>query len=151
MSDIDLLEDDARFPGCQFGMKTAVDRRNFLRRTLDTVSLAVLAGALPPLSAMEVDGGRAPVLFDPRFPAASLAAQRLVEGATLLAVGGDPTDLLDASGTSRAIASDRVLRGVTTESVPFVLEQALARHGRPRLTSRRLDRDLFAWQLEFPA
>ena len=128
-----------------------VSRRRFLGAAVDAATLTALTGALRPLQAFAARGGGAPVLFDPRFPTARIAASRLAGVGELLAVSADPSDLLPALRGPQDRAQSWSLRGVTPESVPFCLEQLLARHGRPVLSVKRLDQDLFIWKLEVPA
>lgn len=140
-----------------------MNRRGFLRATTGGAAALAAAGAsasaLPPLAALTSTADGSPVLFDARFPAARALAARLAGGATtgdgtdapagtLRAVDGDATALVQLLVDGRA---PRRLSGVTTESVPFCLSQLSTRGPRPQLTLKRLDRDLFAWQLVYPS
>jgi hypothetical protein len=131
-----------------------VSRRAFIANARDAAALATIATALRPLSALAATGTSTgdvatPVYFDLRFPAARAMAAQLAGGGAVTAISGDATELLFAasSGASQPV----MLRGVTTESVPFCLSQAVVKGKRPKLIQTRLDQDLFAWSLEFSA
>jgi hypothetical protein len=82
-------------------------------------------------------------LYDPRFPNSRAQAELLAPRSNLRAIAGEVSDLAKIIGlTPLDIA------GVTTESVPFCLEQLLSVAHRPVLNMRRLDADLFAWTLK---
>jgi hypothetical protein len=87
------------------------------------------------------------MLFDGRFRTARQAALAWANGSAIRALGSDITDtVLELSTLMQASAPCRIA-GVTTEHVPFCLQQ-LARHPtRARLTLQRMNRDLFAWTL----
>jgi hypothetical protein len=130
-----------------------VTRRRFLGAGLDAAALAALAGTLAPLSALAAGNGATAVLFDPRFPAARAAALQLAGGGVLMPVPGDPMVVLEAClrcspGAGVPRVSGLRIAGVTTESVPFCLEQLFPRYQRPILTLERIDQDLFSWRLE---
>ena len=82
-------------------------------------------------------------LYDPRFPHSRAQAALLAPQSTLRAIAGDVSNLVPIiESTPLDIA------GVTTESVPFCLEQLMSVAHRPVLNMRRLDADLFAWTLK---
>jgi hypothetical protein len=124
-----------------------MNRRVFLQRTAGATALAAATSsiaALPALTALSSATG-VPVLFDARFPAALVHAQKLAGSQQpLLALPGDATELMQAFSSGRGA---RRLIGVTAESVPFCLSELAPRNRRPQLTLRRLDQDLFAWHL----
>lgn len=157
-----------------------MNRRGFLRATTGGAAALAAAGAsasalplaqLAGLGTLASPADGSLVLFDARFPEARELAGRLATrpagsavrtgdaardaalappgaASSLQAVDGDATALvqavLEGSGPRR-------LSGVTTESVPFCLSQLSTRGARPQLTLKRLDRDLFAWQLVYPS
>jgi hypothetical protein len=82
-------------------------------------------------------------LYDPRFPDSRAQAERLAPRSTLRAIAGDVSDMVPVIGSTPLD-----IAGVTTESVPFCLEQLLSVAHRPVLSMRRLDADLFAWTLK---
>jgi hypothetical protein len=88
--------------------------------------------------------------YDPRFPQARPLARTLPQASVLLAVGGDPSLLVAQIAHRRERAGLR-LQGVTTETIPFCLEQYTRQERDMHFESRRLNRDLFAWSLEFGA
>jgi hypothetical protein len=124
-----------------------MNRRAFLQATGGVAALATAgasAAMLPPLVILPSATG-VPVLFDERFPAARVHAEKLAgAGQPLQSVAGDATEMMQAFATGRG---PRRLIGVTTESVPFCLSERAPRDKRPQLTLRRLDQDLFAWHL----
>jgi hypothetical protein len=124
-----------------------MNRRAFLQTTGGAAALAAAsasAGMLPPLLALPSATG-VPVLFDERFPAARMHAEKLAGAQQpLQAMPGDATELMRNFATGRG---PRRLIGVTAESVPFCLTELAPRDRRPHLTLRRLDQDLFAWHL----
>lgn len=81
-------------------------------------------------------------LYDPRFPNSRAQAELLAPHSTLRAIAGDVSNLVPIIGSTPLDVA-----GVTTESVPFCLEQLLSLAHRPVLNMRRLDADLFAWTL----
>ena len=120
-------------------------RRRFLGRTADVALLSALAGALQPLATLAAEGSADATLYDPRFPAARTLALELAVHGRLLATDGDATALVRQWADRSAGDAIPRLQGVTTESLPFCLQQ-LAPQGR--LTQRRVDRDLFVWTFE---
>jgi hypothetical protein len=82
-------------------------------------------------------------LYDSRFPKSRAAAELLAPHSKLRAIAGDVSDLVPIIGSTPLD-----IAGVTTESVPFCLEQLLSFAHRPVLNMRRLDADLFAWTLK---
>jgi hypothetical protein len=118
-------------------------RRAFLCASLEAG--AILAAA-PLWAEARSDLADAGVLFDPRWRRSLIAARAAFGTSRYQPVGSDATQLatlLFTPGRSQRI----LLRGVTTDSVPFCLEQC-ARAGTARLRTDRLDRDLFIWRLE---
>jgi hypothetical protein len=126
----------------------APDRRQFIRASLDLALLAAAASAGVAAPALASSSRPAPLtLFDGRFPAAREAALAWANGSPTRAVGSDITDVaLDLSALMQAEAPCQI-SGVTTEHVPFCLQQ-LARNPRQmRLSLHRMNRDLFVWTL----
>lgn len=125
-----------------------MNRRAFLQTTTGGVAAPAAASAtaapLPSLSALASATG-VPVLFDQRFPAARVHAEKLSGSqAGVQPLPGDATELMQAFAAGRG---PRRLIGITAESVPFCLTELAPRDKRPHLTLRRLDQDLFAWHL----
>jgi len=86
--------------------------------------------------------------YDPRFPASRTLAGTLPGASQLLAAHGDPSRLLSEVLANANGHRPRRLQGVTTETLPFCLEQLARRHDEVRFENQRLDRDLFVWSLE---
>ena len=120
-------------------------RRGFLGRTAELALLSTLAGALQPLATLAAEGSADATLYDPRFPAARTLALELAGHGRVLATDGDATVRVRQWAGRNAAEVLQRLQGVTTESLPFCLQQ-LAPQGR--LTQRRVDRDLFVWTFE---
>ena len=120
-------------------------RRGFLGRTAELALLSTLAGALQPLATLAAEGSAAAVLYDSRVPAARPLALELAGHGRVLAADGDATSLVRQWADRSGGDAQPHLQGVTTESLPFCLQQ-LAPQGR--LTQRRVDRDLFVWTFE---
>lgn len=124
-----------------------MNRRAFLQGSAGAAALVAASNSLaapPSLTALPSATG-VPVLFDARFPAARAHAEKLAGAQQpLLALPGDATDMMQAFAAGRG---PQRLIGVTAESVPFCLGELAPRDRRPKLTLRRLDRDLFAWHL----
>lgn len=126
----------------------ALDRRQFIRTSLDLTLLAGFASAGIPAGAFASQGPAAVLtLFDGRFPAARKTALALANGSPTRALGGDITDaMLNVSALMQPRAGCRIA-GVTTDHVPFCLQQLARNPTRMHLSLRRLDRDLFVWTL----
>lgn len=127
-----------------------LDRRSFLiASTATTAAMAAKASSsLSGGSARMADGSRTLVLFDQRFPAARLHAERLA--GIVHDIERLPTELSDLFQSFGNGYGSRRLIGVTPESIPFCLAEFAPRGMRPQLTLRRLDQDLFAWYLRHP-
>lgn len=121
-----------------------MNRRAFLQGSAGAAALVAASNSLAALTALPSATG-VPVLFDARFPAARAHAEKLAGAQQpLQALPGDATDMMQAFAAGRG---PQRLIGVTAESVPFCLGELAPRDRRPKLTLRRLDRDLFAWHL----
>ena len=120
-------------------------RRRVMGAAADAAALAALAGAMKPLVLLAAEGEPVTTLYDPRFPAARVLALGLAGADRLSTIGGDATLLLQKWVDRRAADPSLRLQGVTTESVPFCLQQLAP---RARVTQRRVDRDLFIWTFE---
>ena len=112
--------------------------------TVACVGAASAAGASAGLA------GDQPIftLYDPRFPQSRTAAERLAPRSTLRPIAGDVSELVPILLSTGARSAPLDIAGVTTESVPFCLEQLLSFSHQPVLEMRRLDADLFAWTLK---
>lgn len=86
-------------------------------------------------------------LYDPRFPKSRAAAELLAPRSALRPIAGDVSELVPILLSTEARSAPIDVAGVTTESVPFCLEQLLSFSHQPVLEIRRLDADLFAWTL----
>jgi hypothetical protein len=107
------------------------------------VVLIESSGAVtPPMACAAKTGGPDLTFFDPRFARARVLALELAKGGELAPVSGDPTDLVMRL---ESLAQAGPVRGVTVESVPFCLRQF---HPRAVLKVHRVDRDLFAWEIQ---
>jgi len=124
------------------------------RRVLASGASATAALALSRFVAATEAGvsTRAKVLtfHDARFPRARALASELPGAMRLQAVDGDPSSLSTHIRPGAVGSSGVRLQGVTTESLPFCLEQLARHHYGARFESRRLDRDLFVWSLTIP-
>jgi hypothetical protein len=126
----------------------ALDRRQFICTSFDLALFAAMAsaGVATPALASPARPGRL-TLFDGRFPAAREAALAWANGSPTRAVGSDITDaVLELSALMHRATSCQIA-GVTTEQVPFCLQQLAGNPRQTRLTLRRLSRDLFEWTL----
>jgi hypothetical protein len=132
---------------CAEGIVT-LDRRQFIRTSLDLTLLAAAVSAGVPADASASRGLPAVLtLFDGRFPAARKTALAWANGSPTRALGGDITDaVLELSALMHASTRCRVA-GVTTEHVPFCLQQLARNPTRMHLSLQRLDSDLFVWTL----
>lgn len=128
-----------------------ITRRRILSTGVQLTAAMTLGSGLAQAGAR--GGGRRhrDTFFDERFPESRVLAAGLPDAASLEAIGGDPSHLVGRLAAAEAAATGLHLQGVTTESIPFCLQQ-LTRH-RPdvRFESRRVDQDLFAWSLELAA
>jgi hypothetical protein len=126
---------------------SGITRRDVLATGV-TVTAALAMGARAAAEAPAAHIVDIMTFYDPRFPQARSLARTLPRASALLGVGGDPSLLVAQLADRRERAGLR-LQGVTTETIPFCLEQYI-RHDRDvRFESRRLNRDLFAWSLDF--
>jgi hypothetical protein len=126
----------------------AITRRQLLASGASATTALLLgrfAAAAGTLTAASAD---IPTFYDPRFPISRTLAGALPGASQLQAVQGDPSLLLTQLVAGSTGRQGKRLQGVTTESVPFCLEQMARRHQEVRFDSQRLDRDLFAWSLE---
>lgn len=88
--------------------------------------------------------------FDARFPRSLQLAGLLPDRGVVAAVGGDPSFLMAQVNDATARRRGLRLQGVTTESVPFCLEQLVRDLPGVRIVSRRIDQDLFEWSINLP-
>jgi hypothetical protein len=121
----------------------SLNRRTFVRAALE---LGAIVATTPACCGTTRGRDDSPVLYDPRLPRSREAARAAFGAARHVAVAGDATQLVhDLAGAAQSEV--RLLRGVTTDSVPFCLQTAAHAIGATHLRSLRLDRDLFIWQL----
>jgi len=130
---------------------TALTRRQLLAAGLGAGAAAALGSLGAAARTAAVPVGSVQTFYDRRFARSRLLAAALPQAARPTPVQGDVTALLGLVGPARRLAGPMVLQGVTTEIVPFCLEQYARTHHEVRLESRRLDRDLFAWSLTIHA
>jgi hypothetical protein len=125
----------------------AMTRRRLLATGVTTTAALTLSRFVAASALLPQATGEVRTFYDPRFPSSRQLARALPGAAQLLAVHSDPSQLL-ARMTPDAVGVREVRwQGVTTESIPFCLEQLARRHHDARLESRRLNRDLFVWSL----
>ncbi len=86
-------------------------------------------------------------LYDPRFGPARNVARALAPWASLHPVQGDVTDWVEGLLTRARGLSRFAIVGVTTDIVPFCLQQWVGFAGTSRLESQRLNTDIFTWRL----
>jgi hypothetical protein len=123
-----------------------LSRRHFIQSTSSIAASMGLLGIATPALARSGDGPLL-TLYDPRFGQARQMAAAASPGSSLLTVDSDITDLAEVLLTNAAQSGPVVIAGVTTETVPFCLQQLASAAGAACLESARLDRDLFLWKL----
>jgi hypothetical protein len=126
----------------------AMTRRQLLASGVSATTALVLTRFAAAAETFSGDPTEVSTFYDPRFPASRTLAGTLPGASQLLAAHGDPSrllaEVLGGSNTNRS----RRLQGVTTETLPFCLEQMARRQHEVRFENQRLDRDLFVWSLE---
>jgi len=129
----------------------AITRRRLLATGVHSTAALALAGLLGSTGALAGAAANIMTLYDPRFPRSRSLASALPHAVQLLAVRGDPSPLLAQIGFGANRRSGVHLQGVTTESIPFCLEQFVCRDREVICGRQRLDCDLFAWSLVIDA
>jgi hypothetical protein len=124
-----------------------MSRRQFVQSTLEVTAMVAASGAVAPLVLCSARRSSVYTLYDTRFGPALDAARAMAAGSPLQTVGGDVTDLAVSLLTRTRANQTLIIRGATTDSVPFCLEHLARSLGTPRLILQRLDRDLFTWTL----
>jgi hypothetical protein len=126
---------------------TAITRRRLLATGVNVTAALALSSELACAEAAAGEPTDVVTFYDPRFPRSRPLARMLSGTSQLYVIGGDASPLLAqiAPGASRGHRLQ--LQGVTTESIPFCLEQFAGRRHDLRIETRRLDRDLFTWTL----
>jgi hypothetical protein len=127
--------------------RRAITRRRLLATGVNVTAALALGGQLTSAEPLAAELADTATYYDPRFPQSWPLARTLSRASGLYAIGGDPSPLLAQIASGRPRLSGLRLQGVTTESIPFCLEQFARRCHDVRLESRRLDRDLFTWTL----
>jgi hypothetical protein len=123
----------------------AITRRRVLAAGI-TTSAALALGRLA--ATIEAAPAEIQTFYDPRFGSSKELARRFPSASQLQAIAGDASQLLSRLAPDIGALRPLRLQGVTTETIPFCLEQLIRGHRHDvRLQSRRLDRDLFAWTL----
>jgi hypothetical protein len=127
---------------------SGITRRHVLATGAIITTALALVGHRAAAEARAAHTGDITTFYDPRFPQARPPARSLPRASVLLAVGGDPSRLV-AQITNRRGRAGLRLQGVTTETIPFCLEQCIRQDRDVHFESRRLNSDLFAWSVEF--
>ena len=125
----------------------AITRRRILSAGVNVTAALALGGGLASARTLSVSTGDILTFYDPRFPQSRRLASRLADASRLDTVQGDPSRLLAHIALGRPRSHGLRLQGVTTESVPFCLEQFARHYHDVCFESRRLDSDLFAWHI----
>ena len=125
----------------------AFTRRRLLASGLGATAVLALGDFVASARALAVPRADVLTFYDPRLPRSRLLALALPRASRPGPVGGDPSAILSLVTPPRHATEELLLQGVTTETVPFCLEQFARGHCDARLECRRLDRDLFAWTL----
>jgi hypothetical protein len=128
--------------------RSEITRRQVLATGATITTALALGGHWAAAEARAAQTVTVMTYYDPRFPLAQPLARTLPRASGLLAVGGDASHLVAQISNRRERAGLR-LQGVTTETIPFCLEQSARRDRDMHFESRRLNRDLFAWSLEW--
>jgi len=105
-----------------------------------------LAGNLA-VAAGKGQTGQIVTFHDPRFPRSRRLARALPGAIRLRPIHGDPSNLLTRIASGCPGRQPWRLQGVTTETIPFCLEQFARGYHVVHFENRRIDRDLFAWSL----
>ena len=126
-----------------------MNRRMFIQSVFVTTVACVGAASAAGTSAGLAGDQTIFTLYDPRFFKSRAAAELLAPRSTLRPIAGDVSELVPILLSTEARSAPIDVAGVTTESVPFCLEQLLSFSHQPVLEMRRLDADLFAWTLKF--
>jgi hypothetical protein len=126
----------------------AMTRRQLLASGASATTALVLSRFAAAAGTFSGDPTEVSTFYDPRFPASRILADALPGALQLQAAPGDPLQLLSQIRDGGNRSRPRRLQGVTTETLPFCLEQMARRHHEVRFESQRIDRDLFAWSLE---
>jgi hypothetical protein len=127
--------------------RRAITRRRLLATGVNVTAALALGGQLASAEPLAAELADTVTYYDPRFPHSWPLARALSRASGLYAIGGDASPLLAEIASGGPRRSGLRLQGVTTESIPFCLEQFARRGHDVRLESRRLDRDLFTWTL----
>jgi hypothetical protein len=127
--------------------RRAITRRRLLATGVNVTAALALGGKLTSAEPLAAELADTVTYYDPRFPHSWPLARALSRASGLYAIGGDASPLLAEIASGGPRRSGLRLQGVTTESIPFCLEQFARRGHDVRLESRRLDRDLFTWTL----
>jgi hypothetical protein len=125
----------------------AITRRRLLATGVSTTAALALGRFLVSTEALATELPDIKTFYDPRFAISRQLAGALPGASQLQAVRGDPSRLLAQFAPNSLRRRGMRLQGVTTESIPFCLEQLAQRHYDMCFESRRLERDLFAWSL----
>jgi hypothetical protein len=125
----------------------AVTRRQLLASGVSATTVLVLARFATAAGTLS-DHPEVSTFFEPRFPTSRTLAVTLPGASQLLVATGDPSHLLAKILGSGTLDRPKRIQGVTTETLPFCLEQLARRQHEVHFESQRLDRDLFAWSLQ---
>jgi hypothetical protein len=124
-----------------------MQRRLFIQSGLAVVA-ASLGSSRAGTRADTADRAAATLTFyDPRFPKSREAANEFQPGSPLRPIQGDASDLAILLLTLATAHQPLIVAGVTTESIPFCLQQMPCSSSAMPLQMQRLDGDLFVWRL----
>jgi hypothetical protein len=126
---------------------TAITRRRVLATGVNVTAALALGSELACAEPLAAEPTDIVTFYDPRFARARPLARMLARASRMYAIGGDASPLLAQIGSGGPRGRGLRLQGVTTESIPFCLEQFAGRCHDVRIETRRLDRDLFSWTL----
>jgi hypothetical protein len=127
--------------------KTAITRRRLLATGVNVTAALALGSRLASAEPLAAEPPDKVTYYDPRFPHSRPLARTLSSESRLYPIGGDASSLLAQIASGGPRGRGLRLQGVTTESIPFCLEQFARDCHDVRFESRRLDRDLFTWTL----
>jgi hypothetical protein len=126
---------------------TAITRRRLLATGVNVTAALALGSELAIAEPLTGEPTDIVTFYDPRFSRSRPLARMLSGASRLCVIGGDASPLLAQIASGGPWGHGLRLQGVTTESIPFCLEQFARRRHVVRIETRRLDRDLFTWTL----
>jgi hypothetical protein len=127
--------------------RTAITRRRLLATGVNVTAALALGSEFATAEPVAAEPTDVVTFYDPRFPRSQRHARVLSGTSRLYAIGGDASPLAAQIASGGPRGRGLRLQGVTTESIPFCLEQFAGPRHDVRIETRRLDRDLFIWTL----